>query len=99
MITKEDWTKAGDFTRAIQGQPLPCEIEEAIFESFLGCVYPEEMGKTRADFINLPQGLPVQSYFLCGEPYTSDAKGRPLYMTFTKAFDTKFYYIGLFPTV
>lgn len=99
MITKADWTKAGDFMKAIQGQAMPVEIEQAIFDSFMGCVYPEEMGKTRADFSDLPQGLPVQRYFLCGEPYTSDNRGRALYMTFARAFDTKFYYIGLFPTV
>ena len=99
MITKTDWTKAGDFSKAIQGHSMPVEIEEDIFESFLGCVYPAEMGKTRADFANLPQGLPVQNYFLCGEPYTSDSRGRALYMTFARAFDTKFFYIGLFPTV
>ena len=91
MITKQDWKAAGDWAKVIEGKALPVQVEEQIYYDFLGCVPPIETGKTRAAFINVP--LPVQSYFLVGEPY-SDVRGVPVYACFARAFDTKYFFLG-----
>jgi len=93
-ITMQEWDEAGSFTQAVKarkGQSSPYLIEEDIYWHFLESVPPVEQGKTRAAFINIT--LPVQEYFLAGEPYTH-VRGRAVYLTFCKALD-KFYYLGL----
>jgi hypothetical protein len=86
----QDWTKKGDWETTIEGKTLPVEVSEEVYTRFLECLPPEEMGKTRSTFINLH--LPVQQYFLVGEPYDHQ-NGKPVYATFCKALE-KYWFIG-----
>jgi len=91
VLTMEDWTKAGGFSDLVKGKSLPIRVTEEIYDEMLGVLPPQEFGKTRASFINL--SLPVQQYFLVGEPMTH-VNNKPVYATFVKAYDTKFFFIG-----
>ena len=94
-ITRKDWEKAKSWEKAVathkkQGYKAPHRVSEEIYNEFLECLPPAEMGKTRETFKSLP--LPVQEYFLVGEPQ-SFVNGREVYATFCKALD-KHWFIG-----
>lgn len=93
-ITIEDWKQKGTFSELVEGKPLPIEVDETIFYDMLEVLPPQEDGKTRASFINF--SLPVQWYFLVGEPYTH-VNGKPVYATFARAYDTKYFFLGYLP--
>lgn len=98
----QDWnnSKLGfiEFMQS-QARPLevkPQEVDEEIFYYFLEILPPQEDGKTRHDFISLP--IPVQYYFLVGEPY-SHQNGQPVYTAFARAYDDKYFYLGTLPSL
>jgi hypothetical protein len=68
------------------------EVSEEKYYEMLGVLPPEEMGKTRHDFIDLP--IAVQSYFLVGEPVGHNEKGQALFDCYAQVGE-KYYYIGL----
>lgn len=99
MITMQDWSAAKTFSTAVEwaGGKLPIEVSDEVYLSFMNTLPPAGLGKTRHDFSELP--IPVQEYFLVGEPTDEDDDGRFRYMTFARAYDTRYFYLGLFPTL
>ena len=96
VITMEDWRKFGAWENVIVGKALPVQVSEDIYNEFLGCIPPAEMGITRSAFLNVP--LPVQSYFLVGEA-SYHINGFAQYACFVKAFDTRYFFIGYISTL
>ncbi len=79
MKTMEMWNESKvDFGKFINNGD---EIDEELYDYFLGVVPPYEMGS---------------GYFLLGEPYDTDKAGNLLFDKFTHKRD-KFYYEGLVP--
>lgn len=93
MITTQDWSTHKDFMSAVKAVAgdLPKEVSEEVYTDMLEVLPPAEFGKTRADLV-----APTTEYFLVGEAYTHDQRGRPFYMTFAQAYG-KYLYLGLFP--
>ncbi len=96
IITMSDWSGHGSFSRAVsfkeaKGFKIPLEVTQEVYDDMLGAVPPQEYGKTRHEFIDLP--LPVQNYFLVGEAYIF-INNKPVYMAFARAYDTKYFYLG-----
>lgn len=92
-IQMSDWV--GSWEELMNDKKLPVRISEELYDEFLGVLPPQEFGKTRADFINLP--IPVQEYFLTGEAQTYK-DGKPVFATFARAFDDKYFFIGYLPS-
>lgn len=91
-ITRKDWRKSGkDWGEFTKNKPKPVEVDEDIFMYFMEVLPPEESGKTREAFKDLP--LAVQEYYLVGEPQ-STVNGRFVYSCFVRAFDTKYFWVG-----
>lgn len=93
-ITIKDWQTQGSFSDLVANKKLPIEVDEQIFYDMLECLPPQEDGKTRHDFISV--SLPIQWYFLVGEPYTH-INGQPVYATFARAYVTKYFFLGYYP--
>lgn len=93
-ITMKEWEDVGSFEEVIcarkkDGQVFPMEISEDVYMRFMECLPPTEQGTDRL-FDGLK--LPIQSYFLVGEPYNF-VNNQLVYATFVKA-SNKFWFIG-----
>ena len=93
-ITMQEWEKVGSWEVVTKGKTLPLRVSEEIYWHFLECLPPQEQGKTRASFYKQP--LPVQEYFLVGEPYTH-INEKPVYACFCRAYDSKYFFLGYLP--
>lgn len=95
-ITMKEWQEKGDFSevteaRKLLGQALPMQVDEDVYDEFLGVLPPEEMG-THRNMFHKAFGIHTDQYFLVGEP-AFHKQGRPVYATFAK-YDGKFWFLG-----
>ena len=93
VYTMEQWNTDRDF-KAVPGQ----EITEQIYDEMLNCMPPEDLPRNKAAQALDDYDIPVHAGFLMGEPHSTDADGRALYMAFGMHDYGKgkhYYYLGL----
>ena len=87
MKTKQYKDKLGEMIN----RGLIKEVSEDTYLKMLEILPPQEWGKTREDFKNI--SLPVQEYFLVGEPIDHNERGQAIYDCYAIALN-KYWYLG-----
>lgn len=77
VYTMEQWNTDRDFI-AVPGQ----EISPAIYDEMLNCMSPKDLPGEKARQALDYYSIPVHAGFMTGEPLSTDAAGRILYLAF-----------------